>query len=481
MQRAAPATPPARPPLAPRPQSSAGQPPVAYGTRPQYSTPKHSPPPPGSGQRQNYSSPGAMPQGGIPIPRAAPVAASAASMPGSPPLPASPYPYQTLPRIPVERGIPGAGRRGLIRIVTTLVIIVVCFFIGSGIYYFFNRTGTPSQPNSIVDVTPPSIQVSTTSTTETGATITWITDERATSQVQYGKTETYGSSTTPDTNLSTSHSVKLTGLDPNTTYHFKVISKDAAGNEATAKGELTTLATADTTPPTISGVNISNITESSATITWITDERATSQVQYGKTETYGSSTTPDTSLTPTHTVTLTGLDDGTTYNFQVISKDSSGNIATSANQTFETPAAIPVGAQKGNRAPDFTLEDINGNEWKLSDLRGKIVMVNFWGIFCTPCKEELPFFQAISDNETAGGFKILAINVGEGTNTVRSFVNGEGYTFTVLLDSKKEVNTLYDVSYYPTTFFINADGIIKERKEGRFQSQTEIETILDSL
>jgi len=381
-----------------------------------------------------------------------------------------------------EEGISDSGRRGLIRIITTLFIIIVCFFIGSGIYYVFTQRGTPSLPNGTADTTPPSFQsVPTPSTTETGATITWITDESATSRVEYGKTETYDSTTSEDTNLSTSHSVKLTGLDPGTTYYFKVISKDASGNEATAKGDLTTLATADKTAPTISGVNVSNITESSAIITWATNEPATSQVQYGKTETYGSSTTPDTNLSKTHTVTLTGLDDGTTYNFQVISKDSSGNTATSPNQTFKTPAVIPVGAQVGNRAPPFTLKDLNGKNVKLSDFRGKIVMVNFWATWCIPCTEEMPFIQAISDNRSEEDLKILAINFKEGTATVRSFIDKEGYTFTVLLDSDGGVNTLYNVDTLPTTFFIDAEGIIKERKEDSFSSKTEIENILKSL
>ncbi len=264
MQQAAAVTPPARPPLAPRPQSSTSQqPPVAYGTRPQYNNPMHSPPSPGFGQRPNYSSPGAMPHVGMPmpIPRVAPAAASAAPMPASPYLPARPYPYQTMPPAPIERGISDSGRRGLIRIITTLFIIIVCFFVGSGIYYFVNQAGTSSPSNGTTDTTLPSFQsVSPSSITKTGATINWKTDEPTTGQVDYWKTETDVLTTTEDTNLSTSHSVTLTGLDPGTTYYFKVTSTDAAENTATAKGELTTLATADTTPPTISGVNFSNIT-----------------------------------------------------------------------------------------------------------------------------------------------------------------------------------------------------------------------------
>jgi peroxiredoxin len=393
-----------------------------------------------------------------------------------------------VPPVPIERGISDSGRRGLIRIVTTLLILIVCFFIGSGIYYFVTQTGTPSLPNSTADATPPSIQgVPISSTTETSATITWATNEPATSQVQYGETETYGSSTTPDTNLSTSHSVTLTGLDPNTTYNFKVISTDAAGNEATAEGELTTLATADKTPPTISGVNVSNITESSAIITWTTNESATSQVTYGKTETYGSSTTPDTKLTTSHSVTLTGLDDGTTYNFQVISKDSSGNEATSTtNQTFETKSIIPVGYQEVNRAPDFTLQKLGGGEVKLSDFRGKIVMVNFWATWCDPCVREMPHFQKVFDNPSWSREKlvILAIHVKDRADTAQSWINAQGYTFPVLLDSDGDVQTRYGITGdvgIPRTFFIDRDGIIRKVQDVSFSSQAAIEIILESL
>ena len=384
-----------------------------------------------------------------------------------------------MPPAPIERGISDSGRRGLIRIITTLFIIIVCFFVGSGIYYVFTQRGTPSPSNGTTDTTLPSFQsVSTSATTETGATINWGTDEPTTGQVDYWKTETDVLTTAEDTNLSTSHSVTLTGLDPGTTYYFKVISEDASGNEATAKGELTTLATADKTPPTISGVNVSNITELSAIITWTTNEPATSQVEYGKTETYGSTTTEDTNLTINHSVTLTELDDNTTYNFRVMSKDAGGNGATSpTNQTFKTISSIPVGYEEGNRAPDFTpLKDLNGKDVKLSDFKGKIVILNFWATWCGPCKDELPFFQAISDNQT-----ILAINFKEGTNTVRSFINGAGYTFTVPLDSMGKVSMLYNVTEIPRTFFIDANGIIRKIKEESFGSQAEIESILNSL
>ena len=490
MQQAAYATPPARAPLATRPRSpTVQQPPGAYGTRPQYNSPI-SPVPPGSGQRPpSYISPGAMPNVGMPmpIPSAAPATASATSIPASPPLPAMPYPYQTPPPTPVERDISGAGRRGLPRIITTLFIIIACLFVGGGIYYFANQTETPSQPISTADITPPSIQSGpTSSTTETDATITWETDEATTGKVEYGTSEAYGLTAPLDTNLSTSHSVALTGLDPGTTYYFNVISKDAAGNEITAQGDLKTkpLATADETPPTISGVSVSNITESSATITWLTNERATSQVQFGKTETYGSNTTPDTNLTNNHNVTLTGLSDNTTYYFKVISKDASGNEATLAaeDQKFTTEAIIPVGYEIGNLAPDFSLKDINDKVWKLSDFRGKIVIVNFWFTTCVPCNEEMPYLQGIQASDDWSDVKIFAINYKETEQAVRSFLqDNPQYEFTVLLDPDGAVNERYDVSTWPTTFFIDAEGIIQKIQTGSFPSQTAIENVLNSL
>jgi thiol-disulfide isomerase/thioredoxin len=278
----------------------------------------------------------------------------------------------------------------------------------------------------------------------------------------------------------------LTGLDPNTTYNFKVISTDAAGNEATSEGELTTLATADKTPPTISGVNVSNITESSAIITWTTNEPATSQVTYGKTETYDSTTSEDTNLSTSHSVTLTGLDDDTTYNFRVMSKDAGGNETTLAeNQTFKTKSIIPVGSQVGNRAPDFTLQNLDGQDVdvKLSDFRGKIVMVNFWAVWCRPCKEEMPYIQAVSDNWSSEDLAILAIanNYEENIDTVKQFTLDEGYTFPVFYDSQGQAKSLYSINTYPTTFFIDAEGIIRYMQIGSFSAQAEIEDVLNSL
>ena len=122
---------------------------------------------------------------------------------------------------------------------------------------------------------------------------------------------------------------------------FEVRAVDKAGNEGIC-GSLTF--TIDTIPPTISGVNSSDITEISVIITWTIDEPATSQVQYGTSDAYGSTTPLDDSLTTSHSVSLRGLVPNTSYHFRVMSKDEAGNEAVSGDYTFATSqAATEVG------------------------------------------------------------------------------------------------------------------------------------------
>lgn len=117
-------------------------------------------------------------------------------------------------------------------------------------------TGPAESPRVTVgsDTTPPTLlAISASSLTQTAATVTWTTNEAATSQVDYGPTTGYGSTTTLDATLVTSHSAALSGLTAGTLYHYRVRSKDAANNEAVgADATFTTQAPPDTTPPTVS-------------------------------------------------------------------------------------------------------------------------------------------------------------------------------------------------------------------------------------
>ncbi len=202
------------------------------------------------------------------------------------------------------------------------------------------------------DTTAPTLSsVTSSSVTGNSATITWTTDEVATSQVEYGLTTTYGSSTTLNAALVTSHSVGLTGLAGALTYHYRVHSRDAAGNLATS-ADATFLTAADTTAPVISAIAAGGMTGTTAVITWTTNEASDSQVQVGLTTAYGTTTTLDTSMVTAHSVTLTGLTQVTLYHFRVLSRDGTGNLATSADGTFTTTSVTPTTGTSGSSNND---------------------------------------------------------------------------------------------------------------------------------
>ena len=144
-----------------------------------------------------------------------------------------------------------------------------------------NWSSAPITDTIVLDTTAPAISVVTASSiTATGATITWTTNETATTQVEYGLTATYGQSTTLDLTLVTSHSVGLSGLTASTLYHYRIRSKDAAGNEALgADATFTPPLPPDTTPPTgsvviNSGAPATNSTAVTLTLS-ATDDRGT--------------------------------------------------------------------------------------------------------------------------------------------------------------------------------------------------------------
>ena len=211
------------------------------------------------------------------------------------------------------------------------------------------------------DTTPPQLSsITSGSVTHNSATITWTTNESADSTVEYGTSTSYGS-TQNNTSLVTSHSISLSGLIPQTTYHYRVISDDASSNTATSTDYTFTTTTApvpDTTPPVISSVQSSSITHNSATITWTTNEAADSVVVYGTTTSYGSTQSSST-LATSHSIVLSGLTAQTTYHYQVQSTDASTNKATSIDYTFTTTQAPPPGQSVTKKWGENSTDDYN--------------------------------------------------------------------------------------------------------------------------
>jgi len=129
---------------------------------------------------------------------------------------------------------------------------------------------------------------------------------------------------------------QINNLGIDRTYYFALTAYDTSGNESRFSHELSrAVQTADTTPPVISVVYISNITANSATIHWLTDEASDSQVEYGTSTSYGHVTTLDNSLETIHSQTLSLLP-STRYYYKIYSRDASGNLVVSVNRSFMT-------------------------------------------------------------------------------------------------------------------------------------------------
>lgn len=204
-------------------------------------------------------------------------------------------------------------------------------------------SGTCGSPTSLVAAAPVLSAVAAAPLSASQASVAWITDVPADSQVEYGLTTSYGVATTLASTMVTSHTVGLTGLQAGTVYHYRVKSRDAAGRLSTS-GDFTfstpaASPVADTAAPVISSVAVSAITASQAIIGWTTNEAADTQVEYGHTTSYGSATALNGTLATSHSQSLGGLSASTLYHYRVKSRDAAGNLATSGDFTLTTLAA----------------------------------------------------------------------------------------------------------------------------------------------
>lgn len=130
---------------------------------------------------------------------------------------------------------------------------------------------------------------------------------------------------------------------------------------------------------------------------------------------------------------------------------------------------LAQGIHKGERAPDFTLYDLGGNEVKLSDYRGKTVFVNFWATWCPPCKAEVPHMQQIYTDYLDKDVIILGVNLTsteKNNDEVARFADQHELTFPIVLDEEGTVTSHYKVVAYPTTYVLDKDGVIREIHQG---------------
>ena len=126
------------------------------------------------------------------------------------------------------------------------------------------------------------------------------------------------------------------------------------------------------------------------------------------------------------------------------------------------------GLATGDVAPDFELTTLAGDTVKLSDYRGKTVMLNFWASWCPPCRSEMPHMENYYNaNKDSGEMEILAVNMTKTEKnkekSAKEFVDEYKLTFPILLDKDSEVMKTYQIKVYPTSYIINAEGVITDK------------------
>lgn len=136
--------------------------------------------------------------------------------------------------------------------------------------------------------------------------------------------------------------------------------------------------------------------------------------------------------------------------------------------------AVEMGPRADLKAPDFTLAALEGGSIALADMQGKVVVLNFWATWCQPCRSEMPALEQVWSDYREQDLVVLAVNLQESSQRVSAFVQEIGLTFPVLLDDKGDVFQLYQVQLYPTTFFIDREGIIREVIYGGPMAETAI-------
>lgn len=130
-----------------------------------------------------------------------------------------------------------------------------------------------------------------------------------------------------------------------------------------------------------------------------------------------------------------------------------------------TVSSVTAGI-KETAAPDFTLKSVGGENLKLSEYRGEVVLINFWASWCGPCRQEMPVLSELHDKYKGLGFTVLGVNVEEDSSKARKLLQEMSVSFPVLLDNESVVSKQYDVIAMPSTVLVDRNGNMRYLHKG---------------
>lgn len=142
------------------------------------------------------------------------------------------------------------------------------------------------------------------------------------------------------------------------------------------------------------------------------------------------------------------------------------NILAGLVFAFFSVTGLASSGLTGQAAPDFALKSNAGENLRLSEYRGDVVMVNFWATWCGPCRQEMPLLDQLYSRYERVGFRLLGVNIDDNQSKAMDMVSELGVSFPVLFDSRKEVSKLYEVEAMPVTVIIDREGTVRFVHQG---------------
>jgi peroxiredoxin len=351
-------------------------------------------------------------------------------------------------------------------------------------YVYNTSKNIPIKPGK-----PPISDVIIQGITEKSATINWTTDKPTTTQLDIdGKNILSAITPSPQT----LHSLELKDLSLATAYHIRILynvdninvsehSFGALSSTVVSKKYSFNTSNVDTSPPEISNISPSFITDSSVTVAWKTDEPASGDVDYSVNKSYSDTASQTDKLSIWHTVKVDGLKPDTTYNLRLRSKDASGKETSQEIEPLTTQNLVEIAAKVGKRAPDFSLYSLDGTKFALSQFQGRKVLLTFWLEGCPACEAEMPIIQTAYNKYSRDQLIILAVNVRGDPDKVSYYVAKEKFTFPILMDTQGNVDDIYRAPFFPTSYMIDSTGIIREILGERFQTISQIDDLVSKL